>query len=77
MSAVFVFLTVSTKKSEATIASGGFFLSNSLGEVTGLSAQSAILQIILKRTLEQRLAGVAGGADVSRQIQFYSSGSAF
>jgi hypothetical protein len=67
---VFVFLSASTKKSEAAIAGGGFFLSLCLGEVAGLSAQNAILQITLRGTLEQRLGGVEGGTEASVHLLF-------
>jgi hypothetical protein len=63
--AVFAFLSASTKKSEAAIAGGGFFLSLCLGEVASLSAQNAVVQVTLRGTLEQRLGGVEGGAQAS------------
>jgi hypothetical protein len=68
VTAVFIFLSASTKKSEAAIAGGGFFLSSSLGEVAGMSAQSAILQATLRRTLEVKLAGVEGSAEVNHEL---------
>jgi hypothetical protein len=68
MAAVFVFLTASTTKAEAAIVGGGFFLSGSLGEVVGLSVQSAILQATLKWTLERKLIGVEGGVEVGRWL---------
>ncbi|KAF7508801.1 hypothetical protein GJ744_008678 [Endocarpon pusillum] len=68
MTASFIFLSASTKKSEAAIAGGGFFLSSSLGEVAGMSVQSAILQATLKRTLESKLTGVEGSAEIIRHV---------
>jgi hypothetical protein len=69
--AVFVFLSASTKKSEAAVAGGGFFLSLCLGEVAGSSAQIAIVQITLRGTLEPRLGGVEGGAEASVDILLF------
>lgn len=69
--AVFVFLSASTKRSDAAIAGGGFFLSGSLGEVTGLSVHTAILQVTLRRTLEQKLVGMEGSAEVSGRFCFH------
>lgn len=68
MTTAFTFLCASTKKSEAAIAGGGFFLSSSLGEVAGMSAQSAILQATLRRTLEFKLTGVEGSTEVSHEL---------
>lgn len=64
MQAVFIFLSAGIKKSENAIAGGGFYLSSSLGEVTGMSCQSAILQAMIRRIQIEKLGGADAGAEV-------------
>ena len=65
MQAIFIFLSAGIKKSENAIAGGGFYLSSSLGEVTGMSCQSAILQAMIRRIEMERL----GGADAAIEVR--------
>ena len=65
MQAIFIFLSAGIKKSENSIAGGGFYLSSSLGEVTGMSCQSAILQAMVRRIQVQEL----GGADAAAKVR--------
>ena len=65
MAALFVSLSAAIKKSDVAIASGGFYLSNSLGEVTGVSLQNAILQASIKQILVKKLEGAEERAEVS------------
>lgn len=74
MAAVFVFLTASTRKEDAAIASGAFYLANSLGEVMGIAVQNCVLQGTLRRVLRVRLREVEGCDQVSR---FHVSSSFF
>lgn len=60
MAAVFVFLTASIRKEDTDIASGVFYLANSLGEVTGIAVQNCVLQGTLGRVLRLRLREVEG-----------------
>ena len=65
MQAVFIFLSAGIKKSENAIAGGGFYLSSSLGEVTGMSCQSAMLQAMIRRIQSEKL----GGADAAAKVR--------
>ena len=69
MQAIFIFLSAGIKKSENAIAGGGFYLSSSLGEVTGMSCQSAILQAMIRRIEIEKL----GGADIGAEVRFSST----
>ncbi len=64
MQAVFIFLSAGIKRSENAIAGGGFYLSSSLGEVTGMSCQSAMLQAMIRRMPLEKLGGADAGAEV-------------
>ena len=64
MQAVFIFLSAGINKSENAIAGGGFYLSSSLGEVMGMSCQSAILQAMIRRIQMEKLGGADAGAEV-------------
>lgn len=70
MAAVFVFLTAGTRKEDAAIASGAFYLANSLGEVTGMAVQNCVLLGTLGSVLRVRLRGVEGCDEV---CHFYVS----
>ena len=65
MQAIFIFLSAGIKRSENSIAGGGFYLSSSLGEVTGMSCQSAILQAMIRRIQIEKL----GGADAAAKVR--------
>ena len=69
MQAIFIFLSAGIKKSENSIAGGGFYLSSSLGEATGMSCQSAILQAVVRRIQAKEL----GGADAAAKVRPLSS----
>ena len=73
MAAVFIFLSAGIKKSENAIASGGFYLSSSLGEITGMTCQNAILQAMIRRIPSERLDGIDGGAEVRPYCNFFPS----
>ena len=73
MQAVFIFLSAGIKKSENAIAGGGFYLSSSLGEVTGMSCQSAILQAMIRRIQMEKL----GGADAGAGVRLFANASCF
>ena len=62
--AVFVFLSAATKKEDVAIASGGFYLATSLGEVVGLAVQNCVLQGTLRQVLPVSLREVEGGDEV-------------
>ena len=64
IAAVFVFLTAGTKKEDTSICSGVFYLATSVGEVTGFSVQTSILQGTLGRVLPVRLLKVEDSDEV-------------
>lgn len=68
MAAVFVFLTAGTRKEDAAIASGAFYLANSLGEVTGMAVQNCVLLGTLGSVLRVRLRDVEGCDEIIGQV---------
>lgn len=64
MAAVFVFLSAGTKKEDTAIAGGGFYLANSLGEVTGVAVQNCVLMGTLRRALRVNFGGGEEGMEV-------------
>lgn len=64
--AVFVYLNAGTKKEDAAIVSGAFYLAISLGEVTGIAVQNCILIGSVRRILQAKLQEIEGCDEVSR-----------
>ncbi|CAG9945275.1 unnamed protein product [Clonostachys rosea f. rosea IK726] len=57
-SAIFVAIAAGVDEEHMAIASSGLYLSTSVGAVTGISAGSAVMQAVLRPTLEKSLFGV-------------------
>ncbi|CAG9977193.1 unnamed protein product [Clonostachys byssicola] len=57
-SAIFVAIAAGVDEEHMAIASSGLYLSTSVGAVTGISAGSAVMQAVLRPTLEKSLVGV-------------------
>ena len=66
MSAVFVFLSAGTERDDTAIAGGGFYLSGSLGEVTGMAVQNCVLMGTLRSALGAKFGGGEEGMEVRR-----------
>ena len=66
MSAVFVFLNAGTKRDDTAIAGGGFYLSSSLGEVTGMAVQNCVLMGTLRSALRVKFGGGEEGMEVRK-----------
>src|ERR1700753_2250582 len=67
-SAVFVDLAASVEESEMAIASSGLYLSSNIGAVAGVTAASAVFSNSLKSKLEELLANLPHGHEVSNQL---------